>query len=86
MSILNHPLFVRQSVHEVFEVALGRGVVHAVLPGIIAATRAWFGTFALLAVVITKFERIEAVRAIVHVRLLRNFDLAAWHFERLRFP
>ena len=66
--------------------ALGRGVVHAVLPGIIAATRAWFGTFALLAVVITKFERIEAVRAIVHVRLLRNFDLAAWHLERLRFP
>ena len=66
--------------------ALGRGVVHAVLPGIIAATRAWFGTFALLAVVITKFERIKAVRAIVHVRLMRNFDLAAWHFERLRFP
>ena len=66
--------------------ALGRGVVHAILSGIIAATWAWFITFALLAVVITKFERIEAVRAIVHVRLLRNFDLAAWHFERLRFP
>jgi hypothetical protein len=39
-----------------------------------------------LAVVITKFERIKAVQAIVHVRLLRNFDLAAWHFERLRSP
>ena len=66
--------------------ALGRGVVHAILSGIIAATRAWFITFALLAVVITKFERIKAVQAIVHVRLLRNFDLAAWHFERLRSP
>lgn len=65
---------------------LGCGVVHAVLPRIIAATRAWFGTSAMLAVVITKFERIKAVRAKVHVRLLRNFDLAAWHFERLRFP